>query len=201
MGMDKNMMSMGAKPQGLFGRLAGLLMNNAHRPVHALAAGRLDIKKDAVILDVGCGGGKAVKRMSGMAPDGFVCGIDHAPAMADMARKLNKNAVAGKKAEIKNASVDALPYNDETFDIATAFETIQFWPDIKAGLGEIGRVLKRDGRLLIVNRFPPPDSKWCALLQLKSRDDYVKVLSEAGFRNVKIDTDSKTGWIIAEAQK
>ena len=42
-----------------------------------------------------------------------------------------------------------LPFEDDTFDIVTAFETVYFWPDIEKCFGEVKRVLKPGGIFLI----------------------------------------------------
>ena len=201
MGVDKNMMSVGGNPQGFIGRIAGFMMNQGHKSVHIRAISQLEIKPDDMILDVGCGAGNAVKIMSALTEKGKVCGVDHSSAMVKAARKLNRHALDSGKAEIQEASVDVLPYEDETIDAVTAFETIQFWPEIHKGLSEIKRVLKPDGRLLIVNRLPPTDSKWCAHLQLKSKDDYASAVTQAGYRIIALNTESIIGWITVKAGK
>ena len=42
-----------------------------------------------------------------------------------------------------------MPFEDNTFDIVTAFETVYFWPDIEKSFGEVKRVLKPGGMFLI----------------------------------------------------
>lgn len=42
-----------------------------------------------------------------------------------------------------------MPFDDNSFDIVTAFETIYFWPDIEKCFGEVKRVLKPGGIFLI----------------------------------------------------
>lgn len=50
-----------------------------------------------------------------------------------MAKKLNKRYRNIDRVQIKHASILSLPYTDNYFDIVTAFETIQFWPDVIKG--------------------------------------------------------------------
>lgn len=51
--------------------------------------------------------------------------------------------------EVLEGNVQSLPFDDNSFDIVTAFETIYFWPDIEKCFGEVKRVLKPGGIFLI----------------------------------------------------
>lgn len=51
-----------------------------------------------------------------------------------------------------NATADRLPFNDGSFDAATAFITVHHWPDIKKGLEEIRRVTRGS---IIIMTFDP----------------------------------------------
>ena len=53
------------------------------------------------------------------------------------------------KVKVLEGNVAKLPFEDNTFDIVTAFETIYFWPDIEKCFGEVKRVLKPGGTFLI----------------------------------------------------
>ena len=43
-----------------------------------------------------------------------------------------------------------MPFEDNTFDIITAFETVYFWPEIEKSFNEVKRILKPGGIFLIV---------------------------------------------------
>ena len=197
----KRMMLLGERPKGLIGKISGIIMNLSHSKIYLWAIENLNIKHQSRVLDVGCGGGKAVKIFASSAKNGTVCGVDHSEEMVVMARRLNHHFIGSNRVQIRQASVLELPYRENCFDIITAFETIQFWPDVINGLKEVKRVMKPEGQLLIVNRFPKQDSKWYQLLKLKSADDYKKSLYQVGFAPIRLETRSKPGWIMIKASK
>jgi hypothetical protein len=67
------------RPTGLGGWAAGLLM--AHRPSNrrrnAWAVSLLDVQRDDRVLELGFGPGLAIRELSRIAAEGYVCGIDH----------------------------------------------------------------------------------------------------------------------------
>ena len=80
-----------------------------------------------------------------------VTGVDHSPVSVEKSRKVNAYAILESRCKVLEASVASLPFKDETFAMATAFETVYFWPDIIRSFAEVRRVLVLGGILLIVN--------------------------------------------------
>jgi SAM-dependent methyltransferase len=57
------------------------------------------------------------------------------------------------------ASAEALPFDDDSFDAAMALMTVHHWPDLAAGLAELRRVARR--RIVILTSDPAPaDGLW-----------------------------------------
>jgi ubiquinone/menaquinone biosynthesis C-methylase UbiE len=63
---------------------------------------------------------------------------------------------AGAKGQVTLAfaSVMEMPIENNSVDLATAFETVQFWPDMDKSFSEVMRVLRSGGTFLIINRYP-----------------------------------------------
>ena len=99
------------------------------------------------ILDVGCGGGININRMAKDAKK--VYGIDYSIESVKLSREVNEKLIDNGQVEIHEGNVKDLPFEDNTFDIVTAFETVYFWPDIEKCFGEVKRVLKPGGTFLI----------------------------------------------------
>ena len=200
MSLTKKMQEQGGKPSGLFGTITGKLMNIFHGTIHKWGLQNCSINENYICLDIGCGGGNAVKAIAEKAIKGKIYGLDHSLEMVNLSRKLNSSLISKGLVEINQGSVSALPYSDSQFDLVTAFETIQFWTNLEKDLKEVKRILKSTGTLIIVNRYPSEDSKWSEFLQLKNAIEYKEKLNSAGFEHVSIDNKSKNGWILVIAK-
>lgn len=143
MGIFDNM----RKPKGKLGNIQLKSMNKEHTPVSLWGLKHLDIKADDVILDIGCGGGININRMSKHAKK--VYGVDYSEESVKLSREVNDDEIKRGKVEVYKANVKKLPFEDNTFDIITAFETVYFWPNIEKSFGEVKRVLKPGGIFLI----------------------------------------------------
>ncbi|MBW2433911.1 MAG: methyltransferase domain-containing protein [Deltaproteobacteria bacterium] len=197
------------KPSGRFGRFVGRAMNLGHTKVRQWGLSHIAIKPDSCVLDIGCGGGKAVNEIASSVSKGKVYGIDYSEDMVQLSKKLNDNLIKQSVVEIMVGTVSSLPFPDNMFDFVTAFETYYFWPDLINDLIEVKRVLKPGAFLLLVNavykddQFEKRNSKLVNLLDIKihTPDEYKDFLSEAGYQIEKINSLPEKNWITAVAQK
>ncbi|WP_407410374.1 class I SAM-dependent methyltransferase [Methanobrevibacter sp.] len=143
MGIFDNM----RKPKGKLGQIQLKSMNKEHTPVSLWGLKHLDIKSDDVILDIGCGGGININRMAKHAKK--VYGVDYSMDSVKVSREVNRQEIYDGKVEVVHGDVQSLPFDDETFDVVTAFETVYFWPNIEKCFAEVKRVLKPGGIFLI----------------------------------------------------
>ena len=209
MGFMEKMVRQCRKPTGLFGRFVGMGMNTGHGKLRRWGLSHISINIDAFILDVGCGGGKAVYELAQISSSGKVCGIDYSEKMVQLAQKINKKFVETGHVEIIHGSVSSLPFPDGMFNLVTAFETYYFWPNLIDDLKEIKRVLKSGGILLIANevykheKFKKRNLKWAKWgdMMLHTPEEYRNFLTEAGYMAAEIDDVPKSNWIAAIAKK
>lgn len=143
MGIFDNM----RKPKGKLGQIQLKSMNKEHTPVALWGLKHLDIKSDDIVLDVGCGGGININRMAKSAKK--VYGVDYSKESVKVSKDVNRQEIYDGKVEVLQGDVQSLPFEDESFDIVTAFETVYFWPNIEKCFGEVKRVLKPGGIFLI----------------------------------------------------
>ncbi len=95
------------------------------------------------ILDAGCGSGPLMADFA--AAGAVVSGFDLSGAMVDIARDR-----LGADADLRVADLAApLPYPDREFDLAVASLSLHYVADWAPTLGELRRVLKPGGRLLV----------------------------------------------------
>ncbi|WP_026427786.1 class I SAM-dependent methyltransferase [Actinomyces slackii] len=182
----------------LIGRLLLTAMNQGHQPLHAWGLKRLVLRPSDRVLDVGCGGGAAIKRIL-RETRREVAGVDHSPAAVDTALRANRAAAASGRLRVVEASVEDLPFRDGFFDAVTAFETTYFWPDIAAGMAEIRRVLPPGGRLLIANEYATRSDAghWADRLEMTIPDgDHLAGMArQVGFSQVDWDHHPRRSWL------
>jgi SAM-dependent methyltransferase len=96
------------------------------------------------VLDIGCGSGEFARLASSRGAR--VSGIDAAEGMLAIARR---NA---PDADLRLRSMEALPWEDGSFDVVTAFNSFQFASDYAVPLREAVRVVRPgEGRVAICN--------------------------------------------------
>jgi len=98
------------------------------------------------VLDIGCGTGRHLSMFLEMGLD--VTGLDASPHMLDIVREK-----LGHRAELHQGLAEDLPFEDNSFDIATLITTLEFVDDVPKTLQEACRVAKRRIFLGVLNRY------------------------------------------------
>ncbi len=80
-----------------------------------------------------------------LSPHANVTGVDYSAVSVGKSRKVNADAIAKGRCKVLEASVSSLPFKEDMFGMATAFETVYFWPDIEKSIAEVRRVLSPGG--------------------------------------------------------
>lgn len=105
------------------------------------------ISEGEVVLDVGCGAGlDMILAARRVGHSGRVCGIDITPEMVASARS-NLERARVTNAEVRTGASEAIPYEDESFDVVISNGVLNLSPSKEKTFGEIHRVLKSGGRL------------------------------------------------------
>ena len=138
----------------LFGQFAPMLVEAAE-----VGAGQ-------AVLDVGCGTGiAALAALGRVGPEGSVTGLDLNPGML---------AVARTKADAVDwieGAAEALPFDDDTFDIVLCQFALMFFADRTGALREMARVARPGGRIALL--------AWEALERTPGYDRLVPLLRDA----------------------
>ena len=206
---NKELIVNARKPVGELGHQILDRMNKSHENMAQWGVSHFDIKEDDLILDIGCGGGRNLERFATQITTGKVVGLDYSEVSVEKSIKLNKKSVDEGKVEVIQGSVSEMPFEDNTFNIITGFETIYFWPDFINDLKEVNRVLKKDGLLFFCNEAVYREGEMdkyddlVELLDMKiySEDVLKESLQKTGFKDFEAYTDDENDWICIIAKK
>jgi demethylmenaquinone methyltransferase / 2-methoxy-6-polyprenyl-1,4-benzoquinol methylase len=78
----------------------------------------------------------------------------------ELLHRLQKKIPPGISIPTSLARAEHLPYEDATFDGVTVAFGVRNFADTRQGLSELARVLKPDGRLIILEFHPQTEGKW-----------------------------------------
>lgn len=129
---------------------------------HAEALRLADVQEGQRVLDVACGTGRGTVGLAqAVGPKGRVDALDLTEAMMNRARAKLEKLGLSDRVHFKQGNARELPYPDETFDLVYngyMFDLIPldgFSPILK----EMARVLKPNGKLVLVNMSKPDERK------------------------------------------
>ena len=179
-------------PEGEEGEKMLLRMNEHHGDLRSFGFGCLSWRPGMEILDVGCGGGAAVRDMLKLSEGSIVKGVDYSEKSVELSRKLNKEEIEYERCMIEKADSANLPYVDDAFDLVTAIETVYFWKDPVASFMEIRRVLRSGGTFAVFMEDCEPrmeDTGFDTPMRIYSESELCEMMKKAGFASC----DSKRG--------
>lgn len=196
------------KPQGEYGRQMLESMNERHASVTEWGLSFLQMPADAKLLDIGCGGGATLKRLSEISPSGRITGLDYSETSVAKSKEYNRGEVERGRMEIHMGSVEAMPFAANAFDGITTVESFYFWPDPRENLKEVRRVLKPDGVFLLIAdiyggyAFDEHTKENIRKYDLfnPTPEEFETMFLEAGFSSVRIHLNPGTSWICVEGR-
>ncbi|GAA3560342.1 class I SAM-dependent methyltransferase [Amycolatopsis ultiminotia] len=171
-------------PSGLLGRLGGTLMafGNAATERRVVEVARLE--PDETVLVVGPGPGVGLAAASELA--GRVIGIEPSDEMRGLCRER-----CGDRVELRAGTAARTGCADTGVDVVLSVNNVQLWEDRAAAFGELFRVLRPGGRLLV-----SAHEKWLPVTRHELADE----AAEAGFTDLQTWTWDPPGFTALAAQ-
>jgi ubiquinone/menaquinone biosynthesis C-methylase UbiE len=199
------------KPRGWLGRFVLRNMNSRHSKVTDWGLGHVRIEPHYTILDVGCGGGRTLCKLAGVAAQGKAYGVDYSEESVATSKRTNAHWIAMDRVEVQHGSVSQLPFPEGMFDLVTAVETHFWWPNLPTDMREICRVLKPGGRLVVIAEVYKGANTTVAKLAEKYAsktgmtlldiDEHRALFANAGYSGVQIIEERDKGWMCGIGRK
>jgi ubiquinone/menaquinone biosynthesis C-methylase UbiE len=127
------------------------------------------IEPEAVVLDIACGTGEFERLILAEHPRQHMVGVDISEKMLDIA---SHKLVAYPHVAFQVATASALPFTDQCFDVIVSASAFHYFDSPEAALVEMKRVLKPEGKVIILD--------WCKdYLFCRSLDWVLKIVDPA----------------------
>ncbi len=195
------------KPEGFLGKLMVGGMNGGHARLADWGMTHLGGISPTAIAELGCGGGRNAGELMKRYPKAKLTAVDHSELSVEKTKRYNKNMIASGRCEVIKASVAELPQDSGSVDLATAFETVYFWPGLEKCFAEVCRTLKPGGTFLICNESDGTDEtskkyeKLIDGMRCYTAGELEKALRAAGFSEVKAYHHETKPWLTVIAKK
>jgi SAM-dependent methyltransferase len=199
-----------SRPQGEAGAEMLARMNESHAEVTEWALSYFDWRGDEQVLDIGCGGGATLQRMSAhIGAEGHLTGLDYSEVSVAESRAFNAAEIESGHMDVLTGSVENLPFAADSFNKITTVESFYFWPDPAENLKEVRRVLKAGGTFLLIadiynhEGLSPKTKENIAKYEMfnPTLTEYQQLFEQAGFVEVQIHTQTGEDWVCVEGRK
>ena len=207
MGLFKKYVNQTRKPEGALGKMMLGGMNSGHAKLADWGMSHLTDISPKRIVELGCGGGRNAGELLKKYPDATLTAIDYSELSVEKSAAYNDRFILEGRCTVKQGDVSALDLPDETYDLATAFETVYFWPGLERCFSQVFRVLKSGGTFMIANESDGTDETSLKFeriiegMKCYTAEDLESALKSAGFSTVTVDHHPQKPWITVIATK
>ena len=195
------------KPEGFLGKMMVNGMNDGHAKMADWGLSHISSFSPVEIVDLGCGGGRNAAELLERYPGALVTAIDYSEVSVATAKKYNKAMIDRGRCKVLKRDVSYLELPKERYDLATAFETIYFWPGLEECFTQVAKVLRQGGTFMIVNESDGTDDaslkyeKIIDGMKCYTTEQIESALKAAGFSEVRSDHHVSKPWITVVAKK
>lgn len=195
------------RPEGFLGKLMVSGMDAGHEKLSDWGMSLLKGIDPSSIAKLGCGGGRNARELLKLFPEASLTALDHSEVSLGKTVKTNRKEILSGRCRAVSGDVSELPFESETFDLATAFETVYYWPGAEMCFREVYRVLRPKGLFLICNESDGTDevtqrySKIMGGMSYYTAEQLTDALENAGFSEIRSYRHPEMPWIAVAAGK
>ncbi|MFO0748528.1 MAG: metalloregulator ArsR/SmtB family transcription factor [Myxococcota bacterium] len=148
---------------------------------------------DLSIADLGCGTGETLARLAPFCRE--LIGVDREPSMVATARQ---RLAESPHVTVHEAPLEALPLADASVDLALVALVLHHLPEPGPAVAEAARILRPEGRLVIVDMQPHDNKAWSIFGHVHqgfSPDDLDRLAADTALvriRHVALPDDPET---------
>ena len=207
MGLFKKFVSQTRKPEGFLGKMMLSGMNSGHAKMADWGFRHLPSIRPAEIADLGCGGGRNAGELLKKYPKAHVTAIDYSDLSVKKATEYNRDMIARGRCTVEQGDISDLRLATDSLDLATAFETIYFWPGLEKCFAQVAKTLRPGGYFMICNESDGTDKaslkfeKIIDGMKNHTVEEITEALRKAGFSEIKADHHKSKPWITVVARK
>ena len=207
MGLFKKFVSQTRKPDGFLGKMMLSSMNSGHAKMANWGFSHLPDISPENAVDLGCGAGRNVGELLKRYPKAHVTGVDYSDLSVEKSKDYNKAMIETGRCEVVQGDVSDLKLPADAFNLATAFETIYFWPGLEKCFAQVAKVLKSGGYFMICNESDGTDATGLKFEKIidgmknHTVEEIEAALRAVGFSEVTSDHHPSKPWITVLAKK
>jgi len=171
-------------PTGAIGSYIGEKMVRQHQPETIWTLELLELKKEELILELGCGAGYAIKRILENDSVKYIIGLDLSETVLKSARLRNRHEINKGRARLVQGNVKQLPFENQQFTRLFSIQSIYFWDHIDETLSEIYRVLKNDGKMVLTLCNGKAGIMWNGINEM-IENEVIPHMKKIGYKNIE----------------
>lgn len=169
-------------------------------------AKKIGISKEDKVLEVACGLGLGSSLILSEFSPTEIKAIDISNTQIERAKTLNQKIIKkSKKLDFQIGKAEKIPFQDQSFEKVFSIEAVQHFSSVESFIKESYRILKPKGKIAVATFFATDkDAQKKASLLIKTVNDGIdhlipisdvrKMLEDAGFKNIKIESIGKNVW-------
>ena len=166
-----------------------------------LTINNIDLGSEDIVLDIGCGSGKAARLAAKICTNGKVIGIDPSAAMI----RLSNNNTDGKliNLKFKKGCAEKIPVANKSFTKVIAINSLHHWQDYKKGLIEVVRILCPGGSFFISNDIVDGHTCGHGDGPLEKPEHIISIIQKTGFIDISLEKyyNEETGIYLIGSKK